>query len=68
MESFSTSMDLVEFIGKLGDLKDEHYKMTLAFSAMIELLIEKGLITRQELQRKTVELDKLMTGSTYPKA
>lgn len=42
MSSFSTSMDLVEFIGKLGDLKDEHYLMTLAFSAMIELMIEKA--------------------------
>lgn len=69
MNSFSTSMDLVEFIGKLGDLKDEHYHMTLAFSAMIELMIDKGLISRQELERKTVELDQLMTtGSTYPMA
>lgn len=68
MDSFSTSMDLVEFIGKLGDLKDEHYNMTLAFSAMIELLIDKGLITRQELECKTKEIDQLMTGSTYPMA
>lgn len=68
MDSFSTSMDLVDFIGKLGDLKDEHYHMTLAFSAMIELMIDKGLISRQELERKTAELDKLMTGSPYPMA
>ena len=68
MESFSTSMDLVQFIGKLGDLKDEHYRMTLTFNAMMELMIEKGLMTRQELELKTAELDQLMTGSPYPMA
>ncbi|WP_410512893.1 hypothetical protein PaeBR_23620 [Paenibacillus sp. BR2-3] len=68
MDSFSTSLDLVQFIGKLGDLKDEHYHMTLTISAMVELLIDKGLISRQELERKTAELDGLMTGSPYPMA
>jgi len=68
MDSFSTSMDLVQFIGKLGDLKDEHYQMMLTISAMVELLIEKDLITRHELVRKTEELDELMTGSPYPMA
>ncbi|MFF2911532.1 hypothetical protein [Paenibacillus sp. NPDC057934] len=68
MESSSLGMDLVQFIGKLGDLKDEHYHMTLALSAIIELLIDKGLITRQELEHKTAELDQLMAGSPYPMA
>ena len=68
MSSFSTSMDLVDFIGKLGDLKDEHYHMTLALSAMIELMIDKGLITREELERKTAELNRLMIDSPYPMA
>lgn len=68
MSSFSTSMDLVEFIGKLGDLKEDHYNITLAFSAMIELMIDKGLISREELDHKTAELDQLMTDSPYPMA
>ncbi|MFC3747267.1 hypothetical protein [Paenibacillus sp. GCM10012306] len=68
MESSSLNMDLVQFIGKLGDLKDEHYHMTHALSAVIELLIDKGLITRQELEHKTSELDQLMAGSPYPMA
>lgn len=68
MESFSTSMDLVQFIGKLGDLKDEHYHIMLTLHAMIELLIDKGLISRQELEHKSAELDRLMTGSPYPMA
>ncbi|WP_379138517.1 hypothetical protein [Paenibacillus sp. sgz500958] len=68
MNAYSSSMDLVHFIGKLGDLKDEHYQITLTLSAMIELLIDKGLITRQELEHKTAELDGLMIHSPYPMA
>ncbi|AHV99689.1 hypothetical protein [Paenibacillus sabinae] len=68
MDSFSSNMELVQFIGKLGDLKDEHYHMTLALSAAVELLIEKGLITRKELERKMSELDHLMIRSPYPMA
>ena len=68
MESFSTSMDLVQFIGKLGDLKDEHYHLVLVQNALVELLIDKGLISRQELEHKITEVDQLMTGSPYPMA
>lgn len=68
MESFSTSMDLVQFIGKLGDLKDEHYQLILVQNALIELLIDKGLFSRQELEHKIMEVDRLMTDSPYPMA
>jgi hypothetical protein len=68
MEPFSTSMDLVQFIGKLGDLKDEHYHLILVQSAMIELLIAKGLFSRQELEHIITEVDRLMTDSPYPMA
>ncbi|MNI76834.1 hypothetical protein D3C73_1330870 [compost metagenome] len=61
-------MDLVQFIGKLGDLKDEHYHLILVQSALIELMIEKGLFSRQELDQKIAEVDQLMTGSPYPMA
>ncbi|CQR59128.1 hypothetical protein [Paenibacillus riograndensis] len=68
MESFSASMDLVQFIGKLGDLKDEHYHLILVQSAIIELLIDKGFFSRQELERKITDMDQLMTDSPYPMA
>lgn len=68
MESSLSSMDLVQFIGKLGDLKDEHYHLTLSLSALIELMIEKELITRRELEGKMSELDQLMIRSPYPMA
>jgi len=50
-------LDEVQMIGKLADLKDEHYKSTLLVSALTELLIEKGLISTEELQTKTALLD-----------
>lgn len=68
MDSFSSSMDLVQFIGKLGDLKDEHYHLLLVQSALIELLIDKGIFSRQDFERKLREVDPLMTGSPYPMA
>lgn len=68
MESSLNSMDLVQFIGKLGDLKDEHYHLTLSLSALIELMIEKELITRRELEGKMSDLDQLMIRSPYPMA
>ncbi|WP_407672217.1 hypothetical protein [Paenibacillus sinensis] len=63
-----SSMDLVQFIGKLGDLKDEHYHLTLTLSAVVELMIDKGFITRRELEGKMSELDQLMIRSPYPMA
>ncbi|MBY9082119.1 hypothetical protein KIH86_00290 [Paenibacillus sp. HN-1] len=68
MESSMSSMDLVQFIGKLGDLKDEHYHLTLTLSAVVELMIDKGFITRRELEGKMSELDQLMIRSPYPMA
>jgi len=50
-------LDEVQMIGKLADLKDEHYKSALLISALTELLIEKGLISTEELQTKTALLD-----------
>ena len=46
MERFPSSMDYVNMMAKLGDLKDEHYRNTLALSTIIELLIDKGILTR----------------------
>lgn len=42
----------VDLIGKLADLKDNHYQHVVALGAIIELLIEKGLITQEEIERK----------------
>lgn len=70
MERYSagTAMDFVHIAAKLGDLKDEHYQSTLALSTIIELLIDKGLLTREEIARKAEELDQFMSHPSYPSA
>ncbi len=57
MNRISSHLNDIDIIGKLADLKDEHYKNTLVLSAMIELLIDKNLITMEEIEAKAAELD-----------
>lgn len=66
MERNHLSMDVVDMIAKLGDMKDEHYRNTLAISTIIELLVDKGILTREELAIKADELDQFMACSPYP--
>jgi hypothetical protein len=67
MNRIQSHMQEVNMIAKLADLKEEHYRNSLLISALMELLIEKGLLKRQEIESKMVELDSLMTpDSAYP--
>ncbi len=50
-------MNNLEIVGQIADLKDTDYKNTLALSVLIELLIEKGLFTRQEFALKARDLE-----------
>ncbi|MEX2415261.1 MAG: hypothetical protein WD424_03885 [Paenibacillaceae bacterium] len=52
-------MDEVHMIAKLADLKEEHYKQSLMISALMELLIEKGIVNTTELQARVARLDLL---------
>lgn len=67
MNRIHSHMQEVNMIAKLADLKDEHYRNSLLITALMELLIEKGVLKRQEIESKMVELDSLMTpDSAYP--
>lgn len=50
-------MDEVNVMAQLGDLKENHYKNTLILTALVELLVERGLIRREEVLEKAYELD-----------
>lgn len=52
-------MNNINLISQLGDLKEIDYRNTLAIATLIELLIEKGIITRQEFSRKSYCLDNM---------
>ncbi|MDF2836293.1 MAG: hypothetical protein K0Q63_1933 [Paenibacillus sp.] len=62
----------VQLTAKLADLKEEHYRTVLTLSAMLELLIDKGLLTREELTAKAEQLDEqlesLISSSLHPMA
>ncbi|MCT4592662.1 MAG: hypothetical protein N4A57_00085 [Anaeromicrobium sp.] len=49
----------LEVYAELGDLKETDYRNTLAIATIIELLIQKGIITRQEFARMASRLDRM---------
>jgi hypothetical protein len=67
MNQIFSHLDQVDYIGKLADLKEQHYQNTLILSAMLELLLEKGILTHQDIENKAAQLDEALTlHSTYP--
>jgi hypothetical protein len=57
MNRIPSHIEEVNLIGKLADLKESHYLQSLLLSSLIEVLIDKGIITAQELTNKAQELD-----------
>ncbi|MEB3103204.1 hypothetical protein [Ferviditalea candida] len=57
MSRILSHLDEINVIGKLADLKEEHYRSLLILNGLIELLIEKGILTEQELRSKMSDLD-----------
>jgi hypothetical protein len=52
-------MNKLEVIGQIADLKETDYKNTLAIACIIELLIEKGIISRNDISKKAYFLENL---------
>lgn len=57
MTRILSHLDEINVIGKLADLKEEHYRNLLVLSGIVELLIEKGILSEQELHSKLTDLD-----------
>jgi len=51
----------VDIIAQIGDLKEIDYRNTLAIASIIELLIDKEIINRQEVAKKARLLDNMTT-------
>ncbi len=51
------TLSVLEIAGHIADLKDTDYKNTLAAAVLVELLIEKGVFTREEFALKARELE-----------
>ncbi|PWK16530.1 hypothetical protein [Tumebacillus permanentifrigoris] len=52
-----TGLSEVDMIAQLADLKEVDYKNTLVLTALVELLVDKGILTRQEVIQKARQLD-----------
>ncbi|GGA46951.1 hypothetical protein [Paenibacillus physcomitrellae] len=68
MESSFSPMNEVNMLAKLADLKDGHYHNLLMLSVMMELLIEKGILTREEVEERALRLDGFINPPPYPMA
>jgi|HigsolmetaAR203D_1030402.scaffolds.fasta_scaffold57791_2 hypothetical protein len=67
MNRLHSPMMEVNMVAKLADLKAEHYRNTLLLTAMMDLMIEKGLISREELEKKMADLDRvIIPDRSYP--
>lgn len=66
MQRIPSHLEQIDLIGKLADLKEQHYRNTLALTALMELLFEKGILTQQEIQAKAAELDSLTPPAANP--
>jgi len=49
--------DTIHLYAMLADMKEVDYRSTLALVALIDLLVAKGVITREEIAERAGQLD-----------
>ncbi|GAB2716920.1 hypothetical protein ACFQWB_14440 [Paenibacillus thermoaerophilus] len=47
----------IDMIGNLAELKEQHYQHAVLLGSLLELLLERGWITVEELRAKAAELE-----------
>ena len=52
-------MNKIDVIAQIGDIKEIEYRNTLAITSVIELLLEKKIISRDDISKKAEELDQM---------
>lgn len=61
MNRISNHLEQVDWIAKLADLKHAHYQNALLVSALIEVLVEKSIITANDIAAMSARLDEAYT-------
>ncbi|WP_036618949.1 hypothetical protein [Paenibacillus alvei] len=61
MTTSSTIWSDIDLVGQLADMKEDQYRLTLALSTLMELLVDKGLITQEDISQKANDLDRWLT-------
>lgn len=52
------NLNTINIAGQIADLKDVDYKNTLAIASLIELLVAKGIISREEFAAQALKLER----------
>ncbi|TVX99924.1 hypothetical protein [Cohnella terricola] len=47
----------LDLASQLSEMKHDHYKQLLAISTLIELLVDKGLLSPEEIKTKASEME-----------
>lgn len=61
MKGRLSPMSEVNLLASLADLKEMDYHNTLLLTALVDLLMEKGILTTKDLTEKVKTLDTLST-------
>jgi len=56
--------DNVKLWARIGDLVEADYESSLLLISLVEVLAERGLISRRELGRKAQRLDRMLSLAT----
>lgn len=57
-------MNKIDIITQIGDMKEINYRNTLAIASIIELLLEKNIISRSDIAKKANQLNKMALEET----
>lgn len=52
-------MNDIDVLAQIGDLKEADYRSTLAIASLIEILVDKGIIGKNDIAIKARELDSM---------
>jgi len=57
MKTADYGWQFLELASRMSEMKHDHYRQLLAVSTLIELLVEKGLLTQDEIRSKASEME-----------
>lgn len=57
MNNPSYGWHYLDLASQLADMKNDHYRQLLALSTLIELLVEKGILSPDEIREKAAWME-----------
>ncbi|QTH42854.1 hypothetical protein J4772_36405 [Cohnella sp. LGH] len=57
MKTAEFGWQFLDLASQVSDMKHDNYKQLLALSTLIELLVDKGILTPEEIRQKASEME-----------